>query len=56
MPATGMAALYITPEAGNVHVLLRAVLLILILAHVAGALAHAFVFQDGVVRRMLPRR
>jgi len=56
LPATGMAALYITPEAGDLHVLLRAVLLVLIVAHVAGALTHAFVFKDGVVRRMLPRR
>jgi cytochrome b561 len=56
LPATGMAALYINPEAGDLHVLLETALLILILAHVTGALAHAFVFKDGVVRRMLPRR
>jgi len=54
LPATGMAALYITPQAGDVHFLLKTVLLILIAAHVAGALAHAFIFKDGVVRRMLP--
>ena len=56
LPARGMTALYLNSEAGDVHVFLKTVLLIFILAHLVGALAHAFVFKDGVVRRMLPRR
>ena len=56
LPATGMTALYLNAGAGRLHVILKTVLLVFILAHVAGALAHAFVFKDGVVRRMLPTR
>jgi cytochrome b561 len=53
LPLTGATALYVNSEAGDVHGLLKTVLLLFILAHVAGALTHAFVFRDGVVRRML---
>jgi cytochrome b561 len=55
LPATGMAALYINSEAGDLHLLLKNVLLILIAAHIAGTLTHAFILKDGVIRRMLPR-
>jgi len=40
---------------GRWHGTLTWVLLAIIGAHVAAALAHAFVFRDGVMRRMLPR-
>lgn len=39
---------------GRWHGTLSWVLLAIIGAHVAAALAHAFVFRDGVMRRMLP--
>jgi cytochrome b561 len=54
VPLTGAASLYISSEIGDAHVILKNVLLSVIAAHVAGALAHAFYFKDGVVRRMLP--
>ena len=41
---------------GSVHGALALTLLALIGLHVAGALYHALVKQDGVVRRMLPKR
>ena len=40
---------------GGLHGTLSWVLLGIIGAHVAAALAHAFIFRDGVTRRMLPR-
>jgi cytochrome b561 len=54
LPATGVIALYVTPGAGDLHVLLKTALIILIMGHLAGALVHALILQDGVVRRMLP--
>ena len=54
LPLTGAASLYLSSEIGDAHVLLKNLLLAVIAAHVAGALAHAFYFKDGVVRRMLP--
>jgi cytochrome b561 len=54
LPVTGVAALYLNPEAGDLHGVLKTVLLVLIAAHVAGAAVHAFVYRDGVLGRMLP--
>jgi cytochrome b561 len=54
LPVTGAAALYLSPEAGDIHVVLKSVLIVFVLAHVAGALVHAFVLKDGVIRRMIP--
>jgi len=33
-----------------------ALLAILIVWHVSGALVHAFAYRDGIMQRMLPRR
>jgi cytochrome b561 len=41
--------------AGDVHTLLAWTLLVLIGLHVAAALYHGFVREDGVLQRMLPR-
>ncbi len=41
---------------GSVHAAVALTLLALIALHVAGALYHALVKQDGVIRRMLPGR
>lgn len=54
LPASGMVALYVNADAGDVHVLLKTALIVLIIAHLAGALVHAFILRDGLVRRMLP--
>lgn len=54
LPATGIVSLYVNAGAGDAHVLLKTALIVLIIAHVAGALVHAFILRDGVARRMLP--
>ena len=54
LPVTGAAALYVNPEAGDVHGVLKTVLLALIAIHVAGAAVHAVVYKDGVLQRVLP--
>jgi cytochrome b561 len=54
LPLSGVAALLITPEAGDVHEALKNVLYVLAGAHVAGALMHLVVLRDGVFWRMVP--
>jgi cytochrome b561 len=54
LPITGATALYLTSEAGDVHAVLKSVLIVLIAVHVAGAGVHAFVYKDDVLRRMIP--
>ena len=54
LPLTGAAALYINSEAGDVHGAIKSVLILLIAVHVAGAVVHAFVYKDDVLRRMMP--
>jgi cytochrome b561 len=54
LPLTGAAALYINSEAGDVHGAIKSVLIPLIAVHVAGAVVHAFVYKDDVLRRMMP--
>lgn len=53
-PLSGAAAILITPEAGDVHEIMKNVLLALAAAHVAGALMHLVVLRDGVFWRMVP--
>lgn len=53
LPLTGMAALYAATAAAGAHQLLKTLLIALIALHVAGALFHAFVRDDGVFRRMI---
>ena len=55
VPVTGALALYVNSDIGDAHVILKNVLVAVIVAHVAGALAHVFYFKDGVVRRMIPK-
>ena len=54
LPLTGVTSILITPEAGDVHELLKNILFVLIAAHVLGALTHLIVLRDGVVGRMIP--
>ncbi|TDL81844.1 cytochrome b [Palleronia sediminis] len=56
MPLAGMTALATGSETvAEAHAITARVLLVLIVAHIAGALWHAFK-GDGVIRRMVPRR
>lgn len=54
LPLSGVTALLITPEAGDMHEALKNVLYVLAGAHVAGALTHLLILRDGVFWRMLP--
>lgn len=54
VPISGALTLYVSSEIGDVHLILKNILVVVIVAHIAGALAHAFYFKDGAVRRMLP--
>jgi len=53
MPVTGLLAIYVSPELGEVHEIGKPVFILLIAAHVAGALYHQFWLKDGTLRRMV---
>jgi cytochrome b561 len=54
MPVSGAAAWFAGAEAAaEGHSVMRVVLLSVLALHVAGALAHRFVFRSGVMERML---
>lgn len=54
MPLTGASAWFFGIEgAADIHSTGRTILLLLVLLHVAGALAEHFVFRTDVLRRML---
>lgn len=55
MPLTGLVAWYgAVGAAGNLHELLKTVLLAVIAFHVAGAFYQQFILRSDVVARMLP--
>jgi cytochrome b561 len=54
LPLSGAAALFISPEAGDVHEALKNALYVIAGLHIAGALTHLLIFRDGVFFRMLP--
>ncbi|MEI4486140.1 cytochrome b/b6 domain-containing protein [Frigidibacter sp. MR17.14] len=56
VPLTGLAAVYVTPEAGDIHELAKPAFLILIALHAAAALWHQFALGDGTLMRMLKPR
>lgn len=54
VPVSGAVALYVTPDAGDIHKILKTLLLVTVGLHVAGAAYHALALRDETVRRMLP--
>lgn len=54
LPALAAKNKALAESVGDVHGTVALLLLALIALHVAGALYHALVKQDGVVRRMMP--
>ena len=57
LPITGGFAWYQGSEgAANAHTVLRAVLLILVLVHIAAAVLHLLVWRGNVLARMWPSR
>jgi len=51
-PISGLVAYYDLADVGHVHALVRPILLILVLLHIAGALFNQFVRKDGTLMRM----
>jgi len=56
VPISGLVALYINDEVGDIHSLAKPVFVVLIAAHAAAALYHQFIVKDGTLRRMLVPR
>jgi cytochrome b561 len=56
VPISGLVALYINDEVGDIHSLAKPVFIVLIAAHAAAALYHQFIVKDGTLRRMLVPR
>ena len=57
VPLSGLLAVYVSEEIGEIHALAKPVFIVLILAHAGAALFHQFVMKDGTLRQMLvPRR
>lgn len=56
VPISGLLALYVNPEIGDIHSLAKPVFIVLILGHAAAALYHQFVVKDGTLRRILVPR
>lgn len=54
LPLSGVTALLITPESGDVHEALKNVLYVVAGLHVAGGLTHLLILRDGVFWRILP--
>ena len=53
VPVTGLLAVYVSPEFGDIHEIGKPVFIVLIALHAAAALYHQFWLRDGTLRRML---
>jgi cytochrome b561 len=53
VPVTGLLAVYVNPEVGEIHQLAKPAFIILIVLHAGAALFHHFVLRDATLRRML---
>jgi cytochrome b561 len=54
VPVTGLLAIYVSDELGDIHSLGKPILIALIVLHFLGALYHHFKLKDGTLARMLP--
>jgi len=52
VPATGLMALYVSDEFGDIHALGKPIFIAFIVLHALGALYHQFKLRDGALRRM----
>ena len=52
LPVSGFLRAYIVSAAGPVHIVLTKLFYILLALHIAGALAHAVLWRDGLLARM----
>lgn len=53
VPISGLLAVYVSEEIGDIHALAKPIFIVLILAHAGAALFHQFIVKDGTLRRML---
>lgn len=53
VPLTGILGYFVGDPWGELHAMAKPVFIVLIVAHVLGALVHHFWMKDGVLRRML---
>lgn len=53
VPATGLMALYVSDDFGDIHALGKPVFIVLIVLHAAAALFHQLVLKDGTLKRMI---
>lgn len=52
-PATGLLAVYVSDELGDIHKLAKPAFIVLVALHAVAALFHQFVLKDGTLKRML---
>ena len=53
VPVTGLLAMYVSPDYGDLHTLAKPAFILLIVAHAGAALFHHFFLKDGTLKRML---
>ena len=53
VPATGLMALYVNDQFGDIHALGKPVFIGLIALHAAAAVFHQFFLKDGTLKRLL---
>lgn len=53
VPVSGLVAVHLNPEAGEIHQLAKPAFIILIVLHAGAALYHHFVLRDRTLARML---
>lgn len=56
VPATGLLALYVSPDIGDIHAIGKPVFIAFIVLHALGALYHHFKLKDETLRRMFVPR
>lgn len=53
VPATGLLAIYVSEDFGEIHEVGKPLFIAFIVIHALGALAHHFLFRDNTLKRML---
>jgi cytochrome b561 len=53
VPTTGLLAIYISDDFGEIHEIGKPLFIAFIVIHALGALAHHFLFRDNTLKRML---
>ncbi|MGV8939223.1 MAG: cytochrome b [Allorhizobium sp.] len=53
VPVSGLLAIYVSDDFGDIHTLGKPAFIVLIVLHAAAALFHQFFLKDGTLRRML---